>query len=233
MQLKFDAKGLIPAVAQDVRSGEVLMVAWMDRESIQKTMETRKVHYYSRTRRALWLKGETSGHFQHVEDILVDCDGDTLLLKVRQDGVACHTGNPTCFYRSLDRVDEDGEKPAVMPEPDTGAVAPSDEAGNLTEHASPAAIPSASVLAQVYAVIMDRKARPREGSYTSLLFSRGLDRIVKKVGEEAAEVIIAAKNRDKNEICYETADLLYHLMVMMADAGVEWEDIFAELDKRR
>jgi phosphoribosyl-ATP pyrophosphohydrolase/phosphoribosyl-AMP cyclohydrolase len=224
MQLKFDARGLIPAVAQDVSSGEVLMVAWMNRESIQKTMETHKAHYYSRTRRALWLKGETSGHIQHVEEILADCDGDTLLLRVRQDGVACHTGNPTCFYQILDNLDEAAGTAAAAPGPVL-------QAGPEVEAACPQA--SESILKQVYVTIMDRKAHPREGSYTSLLFSKGLDRIVKKVGEEAAEVIIAAKNRDRSEICYETADLLYHLMVMMADAGIEWEDIFAELNKRR
>lgn len=205
-KLKYDEKGLIPTIAQDYKTGEVLMCAYMNEESLGKTIETGTATYFSRSRNELWTKGETTGHFQNVKEIRVDCDNDTLLLKVEQVGVACHTNNPSCFYRRL-------------------------EAENLVE------IPTGKnarqgILYDVYNVICDRLENPKEGSYTNYLFGKGLDKMLKKVGEEASEVIIAAKNREKDEVKYEVADLLYHLSVVLVEQGVNWDDIFKELEGR-
>lgn len=204
--LKFDEKGLIPAIAQDAVSGEVLMCAYMNKESILKTLETGKATYFSRSRQEIWEKGETSGHYQYVKDIMVDCDGDALVLKVEQEGAACHTENPSCFYRKV--VD-----------------------GKLVE------IPTGlgrqpGILYDVYNIIVDRVKNPKEGSYTNYLFEKGIDKMLKKVGEEAAEVIIASKNYVKAEVQYETADLLYHLSVVLVEQGLTWDDIFGELSSR-
>lgn len=226
--LKYGPYGLIPVITQDEESGKVLMMAYMNEEAVNKTVDTGLVHYYSRTRRALWLKGETSGHYQHVSEILVDCDRDTLLIKVHQEGIACHTGNLTCFYRKLSEIEEKSFGEDIGSDKNTDANA--GFAGVFNDNTNSADI---GVLNDVYNVIKDRKIYYREGSYTSQLFAKGLDRILKKVGEEAAEVIIAAKNKNNDEIRYEAADLIYHLMVMMVDADLTWEDIFAELKNRQ
>lgn len=203
---KTNEQGLIPVVTQDYLTNEVLMVAYMNEEAYAKTLETKKVHYFSRSRQQLWLKGETSGHYQKVRSILVDCDSDTLVIKVDQVGAACHTGAFSCFYRSILTGDDlTEEKEAV------------------TDH----------VLQEVYKVVMDRKVNPQEGSYTNYLFDKGIDKILKKVGEETAEVIIGAKNEGVEEIVYEISDLMYHLTVLLVEKGANWEDIFAELGKRR
>ena len=206
MNIKYDEKGLVPAVAQDYISGKILMVAYMNEESLRLTQETGKATYFSRSRQKLWVKGEHSGNFQIVKEILVDCDEDTLILKVDPQGPACHTGNKTCFYRKL--VD-----------------------GKLVEDS--AAASSLSVLKDVYDVIADRKAHPKEGSYTNYLFEKGIDKQLKKVGEESAEVIIASKNPDVSELRYEASDLLYHLMVVMVERGLTWEDLTKELEGRK
>lgn len=200
-ELKLNSDGLIPVVVQDYRNNEVLMVAYMNEEAFRKTLITGKMTYWSRSRQELWLKGETSGHFQHLRQLSIDCDNDTLLAKVIQDGAACHTGNRSCFYRDLLKK------------------------GTGSRNAS-------TVFEDVYDVIMDRKANPKEGSYTNYLFDKGIDKILKKVGEEATEIVIAAKNPDPEEIKYEIADFLYHAMVLMAQRGVTWEDITEELSKR-
>lgn len=205
-ELKFDEKGLIPAIAQDAISGEVLMCAYMNQESLAKTIETGKATYFSRSRQELWEKGATSGHVQHVKEILVDCDGDALVLKIEQTGAACHTENRSCFYRKV--VD-----------------------GKLVE------IPTGlgrnpKILYDVYDIIVDRVKNPKEGSYTNYLFEKGIDKMLKKVGEESAEVIIASKNYVKSEVQYETADLLYHLSVVLVEQGLTWNDIFEELSSR-
>ena len=205
-EIKFDEKGLVPAVVQDAADGRVLMVAYMNRESLEKTVETGRTWFFSRSRGKLWNKGETSGNFQEVEDILVDCDADTLVVKVRQQGPACHTGSPTCFFR---KVDKDG---------------------SLADYTAPAA---ASILDEVYAVVKDRMENPKEGSYTNYLLDTGIDKILKKVGEECSETIIAAKNDEPSEIALETSDLLYHLIVMIAERGMTMEDIYEELKHRR
>ncbi|MBO4863009.1 MAG: bifunctional phosphoribosyl-AMP cyclohydrolase/phosphoribosyl-ATP diphosphatase HisIE [Eubacterium sp.] len=197
---KLNSDGLIPCIAQDYKTGEVLMMAWMNEESYNKTLETGLMTYWSRSRSKLWTKGEESGHFQHMISLIIDCDKDTILAKVRQEGPACHTGNPTCFFTSI----VEGEKSASI----------------------------RNVLEDVYKVIADRKVNPKEGSYTNYLFDSGVDKILKKVGEEATEIVIAAKNPDNSEIKYEIADFLYHAMVLMAEKGVTWDEIADELARR-
>ncbi|WP_303864994.1 bifunctional phosphoribosyl-AMP cyclohydrolase/phosphoribosyl-ATP diphosphatase HisIE [Alkalibaculum bacchi] len=197
--IKYDEKGLIPAIIQDVNTNEVLMMAYMNEESLKKTMETNKTWFYSRSRQNLWNKGETSGNFQDVRSISYDCDGDTLLVKVIPEGPSCHTGNNSCFFNTI----VEGEK---------------------TE--------SAAILKQLYKTIEDRRSNPVEGSYTNYLFDKGIDKILKKVGEENAETIIAAKNNSKEELIYEASDLIYHLLVLLVNQRVSLEDIFGELEKR-
>ena len=210
-KIKFDANGLVPAVVQE-ESGQVLMLAYMNAESLAKTAETGYAHYYSRSRQALWKKGETSGNVQRVKEIYYDCDGDALLVKVHQTGVACHTGTYSCFSgRRLD--DNATQLPAVVDQP---------EEENL-----------ALVLYELYTVIKDRQRHPVEGSYTNYLFGAGQDKILKKVGEEAVETIIASKNGEDAEILYEMGDLWYHCLVLLAYHGIKPEDLFAELMNRR
>ena len=175
-KLKFDDRGLLPVIVQDSSSGQILMLAYANREALEMTVKTGRTHFWSRSRKKLWNKGEESGHFQDVKEIFVDCDCDTVLITVEQTGAACHTGRPTCFYRS----------------------------GDMEEKSSP--VFERASLAKVFSVIEDRKRKPREGSYVSGLMKGGIDRILKKIGEEAGEVVIAAKNRDKDELVYELTD---------------------------
>jgi len=212
--LKFDSNGLIPVIVQDHKTNEVLMLAYMNEEAYLKTLETKKVHYWSRSRQKLWLKGETSGHFQYVKSISIDCDNDTILLKVDQVEAACHTGHYTCFYREIDENKIE-------------------EISNTVFDAAKVYNNKAAVLQEVYDVITDRRENPKEGSYTNYLFDKGIDKILKKVGEEAAEVIIAAKNKAAGEIRYEVSDLIYHLLVLMVERGVKLDDIYDELKGRR
>ena len=202
--IAFGPDGLIPAIAQDAGTREVLMLAWMNRESLRKTLDTGMVHYYSRSRACLWLKGETSGHFQRVVEIRRDCDSDALLLLVEQRGDACHTGNRSCFYRDLA-----GEN---IPEPPA-------------RHED--------ILSELQSVIEDRRAHPKEGSYTNYLFDKGIDKMLKKVGEESAEIIIAAKNPSRTDLIGEVADMMFHVSVVLAERGLAWRDICAELERRR
>ncbi len=193
--------GLMPVVAQDYQTGQVLMVAYMNQEAYEKTLETGRMTYWSRSRQELWVKGATSGHFQYVKSLSLDCDADTILARVAQIGAACHTGNTSCFYRPI------------------------------LEDPYPEAKPY-QVLEDVYQVILDRKRHPKEGSYTNYLFDKGVDKICKKIGEEATEIVIAAKNPNPEEIKYEISDFLYHAMVLMAEKQVTWKDILEELAKR-
>ena len=201
-EFKLNSDGLIPCIAQDYRTGEVLMMAYMNEDSYNKTLQTGLMTYWTRSRQRLWTKGEESGHFQYVKELIIDCDKDTILAKVHQIGPACHTGNETCFFTPLTSV---GDKDLANP---------------------------FSVFTDVYNTIIDRRENPREGSYTNYLFDQGIDKILKKFGEEATETVIAAKNPDPSEIKYEISDLMYHMMVLMADKGITWEDITRELAER-
>lgn len=214
-QIKFDEKGLIPAIVQDVESGEVLMLAYMNKDAVQKSMETGRAHYWSRSRQKLWMKGESSGHIQIIQEAYFDCDKDTLLLKVKQTTAACHTGNYSCFFNKIDE--------------NCGIIEESNQVFSLEEVYSK----DAAILQELYQVVVGRRENPKEGSYTTYLFEKGLDKILKKVGEESAEVIIASKNRSKEEVSYEVSDLFYHIIVLLVEQGVSLEEIYAELKKRR
>lgn len=201
-KLKFDAHGLIPAIIQDVKSNDVLMMAYMNEEALKRTLETRRTWFWSRSRKELWNKGATSGNYQEVVELTYDCDADCLLAKVRQTGVACHTGEWSCFHN-----------PVIAGERKDGA--------------------SADILNELYEIVLGRKREMPEDSYTTYLFKKGLDKILKKVGEEAAEVIIGAKNRSREEVVYEVGDLLYHLMVLLAQQDIRPDEVYAELARRR
>lgn len=198
MNLKFNKDGLIPAVVQDYESKKVLMLAYMNKESFDITMEEKRTCFYSRSRQELWRKGETSGNVQKVKKISIDCDSDTILLEVEQEGNACHTGEYSCFHNYLLGEEEIND----------------------------------NVIRDIFKVVKERKANPVEGSYTTYLFNEGVDKILKKVGEETAEVIIASKNNN-DELIYEISDLIYHLIVLMEERGLAYEDILKELGGRR
>lgn len=206
IRISFDERGLVPAVVQDAATGQVLMVAWMNEEALRLTQETGQVHFWSRSRRELWHKGSSSGNVMNVRDIRVDCDADTLLLQVDPAGPACHTGNRSCFFR---RVGESIEPPNRR---DVGG---------------------GDVLDTLFATILDRQANPRPDSYTARLLDAGEDEILKKVGEEAMEVILAAKGQGDERLVAEVADLLYHLLVLLAARGLTLAAVKAELVQRR
>lgn len=197
-KIKFDDNGLVPAIAQDINTKKVLMLAYMNKESIEKTLENGVAIYYSRSRQELWKKGESSGNIQYLKAMSYDCDGDSILLMVEQVGVACHTGAYSCFFNEVLAADDRKD-----------------------------------ILEDLYSLMKERKENPVEGSYTNYLFREGIDKILKKVGEESAEVIIASKNNDKEEMAYEISDLVYHTLVLMVEQGVEIRDIKLELEKRR
>jgi len=206
-ELKFDANGLLPAVVQNARTLEVLTLAYVNEESLRRTVATGETWFWSRSRNELWHKGETSGHTQAVVDINLDCDQDAIVILVNPNGPACHTGAASCFHNSLG--DGAGTKPRLGAE-------------NI-----------GSLLDQLYRLIVSRKVERPEGSYTTYLFDEGLDKILKKVGEESAETIVAAKNDNKKLFVGEVSDLLYHLLVLLVEQGVELDDIRAELARRR
>ncbi len=201
-EFKKNSEGMVPVVVQDYRTAEVLMVAYMDEAAYLNTLKTGKMTYYSRSREELWIKGDTSGHYQYVKSLTADCDMDTILAKVSQVGAACHTGNYSCFFNEILHKEGEADANPFM------------------------------VLENVLGVIKDRKVHPKEGSYTNYLFDKGVDKILKKLGEEATEIVIAAKNPNPNEIKYEISDFLYHMMVLMVEKGVSWEEITEELSKR-
>ncbi len=198
-KLKFDEKGLIPAIVVDDETGDVLTLAYMNKESLSISLENKKTCFWSRSRQELWLKGETSGNYQHIVSITADCDMDALTVRVKKDGPACHTGENSCFFNP---VFENGE------------IAPAFSVDSLVK------------------TIEGRKLDPKEGSYTTYLFEKGIDKILKKVGEECTEVIIAGKADDKKETVYEIADLMYHVLVLMIEMGISVDDIMAELKSR-
>ena len=209
--IKFDENGLVPAVVQE-ENGQVLMLAYMNKESLQKTIMTGYTWFYSRSRSKLWNKGEESGNKQQVKEISYDCDGDTLLVKVHQTGVACHTGTYTCF--SGRKLVEGEEKGVTVVQPE-------------------AQVSLATVLNDLYAVIEDRQLNPVEGSYTNYLFEKGQDKILKKVGEEAVETVIASKNNSQKEVLYEMGDLWYHCLVLLAYHKLTPDQLLNELMSRR
>lgn len=209
--LRFDANGLIPVVAQDVRTREVLMVAWANREAIEETIASGFLHYYSRSRRALWKKGESSGHLQRLVELRLDCDGDTLLALVEQTAVACHTGTRSCFSQALEA---DGWRAL----PDPGPIAP--ETATI------------DVFDRVAAVIEARKASDAAKSYTKSLFDRGLEVILGKVAEESGEVLEACREGDRPHVVHEVADLLFHTFVALAQLEIPLESVRRELQRR-
>ncbi|MBU1143116.1 MAG: bifunctional phosphoribosyl-AMP cyclohydrolase/phosphoribosyl-ATP diphosphatase HisIE [Firmicutes bacterium] len=200
-EIKFDENGLVPVVVQSIETNDVLMLAYMNKEALDLTIQEGVATYYSRSRKSLWKKGETSGHYQYVKSLSYDCDGDSILLKVIQVGVACHTNKMSCFFNEV--ISSDLE------------------------------IKKSYLLEELYATIAERKKNPIEGSYTNYLFNKGLDKILKKVGEETAEVIIASKNKSSSEMIYEISDLVYHTLVLMVNEGIELKSIEEELKGRQ
>ena len=198
---KLNDDGLIPVIVQDFRTAEILMLAYMNEKAYEQTLREGMMTYWSRSRQELWRKGDTSGHYQYVKSLDIDCDRDTILAKVEQIGAACHTGHRSCFYTNLASKAYDGRNPMT-------------------------------VFDDVMATILERKENPKEGSYTNYLFDQGIDKMLKKVGEEAAEIIIAAKNPDSDEVKYEICDFMYHMMGLMAEREVSWKDITKELAER-
>lgn len=196
--LKFDEKGLIPAIVVDAESDKVLTLAYMNRESLEISLKEKKTCFWSRSRQELWLKGETSGNYQHIQTVTADCDGDALVVRVLKDGPACHTGSDSCFFEEILGTPVNDE----------------------------------FSISDLYKLLQGRKEEMPEGSYTSYLFEKGIDKILKKVGEECTEVIIASKDNDKAETIYEIADLAYHVMVMMVEMGISVEDVKTELASR-
>ena len=216
-QLKFDEQGLIPAIVQDVNTRAVLTVAYMNAESLTRTIETNETWFWSRSRRGLWHKGQTSGNTQRVVQVLVDCDQDALVVLVEPAGPACHTGEESCFHNTIGSETPRPESLAQHPEP-VLAVQPNTIGGIIDE---------------LYSVILSRKESRPEGSYTTYLFSEGLDKILKKFGEEAAETIIAAKNDRPEPLVAETSDLLFHLLVLLVERGLTLDQVRDELKRRR
>jgi phosphoribosyl-ATP pyrophosphohydrolase/phosphoribosyl-AMP cyclohydrolase len=198
-KLKFDEKGLIPAIVVDDETNQVLTLAYMNKESLGISLEKKKTCFWSRSRQELWLKGETSGNYQHIVSITADCDMDALTVRVKKDGPACHTGEESCFFNTVFENEE---------------IAPAFSVQSLID------------------TIEGRKLNPKEGSYTTYLFEKGIDKILKKVGEESTEVIIAGKADDKAETIYEISDLMYHVLVLMIEMGISVDDIMNELKSR-
>jgi phosphoribosyl-ATP pyrophosphohydrolase/phosphoribosyl-AMP cyclohydrolase len=199
MNVKFNSDGLAVAIAADAYTNEVLMQAYMNAEALEKTLQTGKAHYYSRSRKKLWLKGETSGHYQKVIEVRTDCDGDSILLRVEQTGAACHTGERSCFYTVMKEFEK---------------------------------VPNIAVLFRDCETIAKRRNNPQAGSYTNYLLDKGVEKICKKIGEEASESIIAAMKNDKDELACELADLYYHTFVLMNDRGITLSDVLAVLEER-
>jgi phosphoribosyl-ATP pyrophosphohydrolase/phosphoribosyl-AMP cyclohydrolase len=209
---------LLPTVAQDAETGRVLMLAYSNAESLRLTLQTGQAHYWSRSRGRLWRKGETSGNTQSVQSVALDCDGDTLLFRVQPAGPACHTGETSCFFTAVTEAKEVfGSEPG-------GAAGPSQAAASPSQ---------AQFFDELFALIQSRKKEKPDHSYTARLMDQGVDRIGKKIAEEAGEVIIAAKNDSREELLWESADLIYHLMVLLASRDIEWSELAAELQKRK
>jgi phosphoribosyl-ATP pyrophosphohydrolase/phosphoribosyl-AMP cyclohydrolase len=202
-KLKFDQQGLIPAIVQDIANRRVLMVGYMNRETLEESLKEHETYFWSRSRGQIWHKGATSGNTQRIIRIEADCDGDALLVWVEPRGPACHTGAESCFFTVL-----------------------------FSDGSSTTCSPFSQTVEKLVRVIKERKVEMPEGSYTSYLFAKGIDKILKKIGEESAETIIAAKNRSRPELVLESADLLYHLLVLLVNEGLEMQEVLNELEKR-
>jgi phosphoribosyl-ATP pyrophosphohydrolase/phosphoribosyl-AMP cyclohydrolase len=208
--ITFDADGLVPAIVQDAVSKEVLMLAYMNQESLERTIQSGQTWFWSRSRQELWNKGATSGHTQQVKSLRYDCDADTLLVLVEQQGPACHTGTYSCFTHEL----------------------PLEQTEAKTSSAALEISDRFAILSSLESIIASRDAERPEGAYTTYLFEKGADKILKKIGEETSEVIIAAKNKDHDELRYEVSDLIFHLMVLMRDSKLPLDDVMMELERR-
>ena len=234
--LKFDRDGLIPTIVQDRVTGEVLMLAYMNGESLERTMQSGETWFWSRSRGELWHKGATSGHTQKVVDIRLDCDDDTLLVRVDPQGPACHTGERTCFFRNANAMGDHMVKPdASTAELDIAFARDTAAIEKLQGQVSLVNVPAMELgiqLQDLFKLVQERKDQRPPNSYTSYLFNSGLDKILKKIGEESAETIIAAKNEGTKELASEITDLLYHLLVLMVEREVSLRDIVEELSKR-
>ncbi len=207
-ELRFDNKGLIPAIAQDWLDGSILMLAWMNKESLKKTLETRNVHYWSRSRSEIWRKGATSGSTQFLKEIRFDCDNDALVLSIEQNGSgACHTGEKSCFFNEID--------------------------SNSINKTAKKKNPFSNICSELFDTLNERSINPTEKSYTNHLLTKGSNTILKKMGEENAEFIMACKDNDKNEIANEAADIIYHLQVALLHKGVQWREVLTILESRR
>jgi phosphoribosyl-ATP pyrophosphohydrolase/phosphoribosyl-AMP cyclohydrolase len=208
--ITFDAHGLVPAIVQDAVSKEVLMLAYMNQESLERTIQSGQTWFWSRSRQELWNKGATSGHTQQVKSLRYDCDADTLLVLVDQKGAACHTGAYSCFTQEL----------------------PLEQSESKTTSTALESSDRFAILSSLESIIASRDAERPEGAYTTYLFEKGADKILKKIGEETSEVIIAAKNKDQDELRYEVSDLIFHLMVLMRDSKLPLDDVMMELERR-
>ncbi len=246
-KIKYDDRGLVPCICQDYKTNEVLMLAYMNRESLKITLKDNLACYYSRSRQELWKKGATSGHMQKIRELYYDCDKDTLLIKVEQTGNACHTGAYSCFFNKVEltreinsRVELSGnidsnldkrnfDTELKLEAADGEKLCKSCQKNKLEGKAN---IGEPDILEKLYLLISDRKENKKEGSYTNYLFDKGLDKILKKVGEECSETIIAAKNNINKDLISETADLIYHMMVMLINQGISLEEIKSELKNR-
>lgn len=219
--VKFDERGLVPAIVQDARTREVLTLAYMNAESLRRTLEERETWFWSRSRSELWHKGETSGNTQRVIDVRLDCDSDALIALVEPNGPACHTGAPSCFFNEIAEASNENFSPATL-----------EENMGRRDESDAAAVELGALLAELYELIETRRRERPEGSYTSYLFNEGLDKILKKVGEESAETIIAAKNEDAHALTAEASDLIYHLLVLLVQRGVSLDAVRDELAHR-
>jgi len=230
-QMKFNKEGLIPVIIQDERTNQVLMLAYMNRESLEKTLEEGRTYFYSRSRRELWFKGSTSGNTQLVKKIVLDCDNDTLLVLVEQKGVACHTGNYSCFFKEIkgDKIEEIKLESPIYFQKEQAEKIKSSQGESRGEQLEI----DSEIIDDIYKVIKDRKLNYKNDSYVCKLLANSEGLLPKKIGEEAAEVIIALKDKDKSAIVYEVADLWFHTLVALGSCNISPQDIFKELKKRR
>jgi phosphoribosyl-ATP pyrophosphohydrolase/phosphoribosyl-AMP cyclohydrolase len=224
--VKYDERGLVPAIVQDARTGEVLTLAYMNEESLKRTLAEEETWFWSRSRGELWHKGATSGNTQRVLEVRLDCDSDALVVLVEPAGPACHTGARSCFHQRIPGPESEVQSlESQIPGPESGVAGPINELEGESNDLG-------ATLEGLYALILNRREERPEGSYTTYLFDEGLDKILKKVGEESAETIIAAKNDDARPLVSEVSDLIYHLVVLLVERGVTLEDVHAELARR-